>query len=140
MSVRVGALLADLVFFGIFVVVMSVIMHTPGLQTAPDGTIQYQALADFIDVCCWLSVLLYVPVCWYVFGGTVGQRLLGLRVARASDGKPLGVGRVALRYLVWATCLCLIVPAVIAAAVAAGDPQKRAWTDFAGDSVVVARS
>ena len=79
-----------------------------------------------------------VPVCWYLLEGTPGQRLLRLRIVRASDGERIGIGRILLRYLVWAFCLwAFCIPAVIAAVVANDHPQKRAWTDLAGDSVVV---
>jgi len=134
---RAGALTLDLVFFCVFGVVLSGIMHTPGLQTI-NGTVQDQTLANVIDLASWLIVLLYVPVCWCILEGTPGQRLLGLRVVRASDGRKLGIGRILLRYVVWAFCLgALCIPAVIAAVIASDHPQKRAWTDFAGDSVVV---
>ena len=136
-GVRAGALVLDSVFFCIFGFILALIMGIPGLKTV-NGTIQYQTLANVIDLASWLIVLLYVPACWYFFEGTPGQRLLGLRIARASDGRKLGIGRILLRYLVWAFCLCaLCIPAVIAAVIGSEDPQKRAWTDYAGDSVVV---
>ena len=140
MGIRTGALVLDFIFFCVFGVVLSVIMNAPGFETV-DGRVQYQALANVIDFVSWSIFLLYVPVCWYFFEGTAGKRLLGLRIVRASDGGKLGLGRVLLRYLVWAFCLgvCFI-PAVIAAVVGNEDPHKRAWTDYAGDSVVVKQS
>jgi uncharacterized RDD family membrane protein YckC len=137
MGIRAGALVLDFVFFCICGLVLSVIMGAPGFETV-NGRVEYQTLATFIDIVSWSIFLLYVPVCWYLFEGTPGKRLLGLRIVRASDGRKLGIGRIILRYLVWAFCIYLLfIPAIIAALVGNEDPQKRAWTDYAGDSVVV---
>jgi uncharacterized RDD family membrane protein YckC len=136
-GIRTGALVLDFFFFCVIGFVLAEIMHTPGLQTV-NGTIRDQSLASAIDLVSWLTFLLYVPVCWYFLEGTAGQRLLGLRVVRASDGRKLGIGRLLVRYLMWAFCLCaLCIPAVIAAVMGAEDPQKRTWIDQVGDSVVV---
>ena len=127
----------DSIFFLVFTFVVTEIMNAPGLQTV-NGTVQYQTLANVILLATWLIVLMYIPVCWHLFEGTPGQRLLRLRIVRASDGERIGIGRILLRYLVWAFCLWpFCIPAVIAAVVANDHPQKRAWTDLAGDSVVV---
>jgi uncharacterized RDD family membrane protein YckC len=135
-GVRVGALVLDSVFFFIFFLAVGVVMDMPGLATV-DGTIQYQWLSTAIGLSAWAIGLFYVPVCWYLFGGTAGQRLLSLRVVRASNGAKVGIGRILLRYLVWAICLSFFIPAIIAGVLASGDRQKRAWTDIAGESVVV---
>jgi uncharacterized RDD family membrane protein YckC len=136
-GIRVGALVLDFLFFCVFGLVLSMIMHTPSLETV-DGTIRDQTLANVIDFSSWTIALLWVPVWWYFSQGTPGQRALGLRIVRASDGGRLGIGRVLLRYFVWSLCLCaLCIPAVVAAVVADADARKRAWTDYAGDSVVV---
>jgi len=136
-GVRFGALAVDAIFFCIFGVALSLFMNMPGLETV-DGKIQYQTLANVIDVASWLIVLLYVPVCWYFFAGTPGQRLLKLRIVRATDGGRLGIGRIVLRYLTWGFCMIMfLIPAAVAGIFAAENPRKRAWPDLAGDSVVV---
>jgi uncharacterized RDD family membrane protein YckC len=135
-GIRIGALLLDSIFFYIFIVIIAEVMDSPGLKTV-NGVIQDQGLAYVIGATSVLISLFYVPVCWFLFNGTAGQRMLSLRVVRSSDGGKLSVGRILLRYLVWAFCLCLLVPAIIAGITAVFNPKKRAWTDYAGDSVVV---
>jgi uncharacterized RDD family membrane protein YckC len=84
--------------------------------------------------------LLYVPFCWYLFGGTPGQRALGLRVVRASDGQNLGLGAVLLRYLVWAICTGSVILGIIAAVMAAENPYKQSWPDDVAKSLVIRRA
>ncbi|MDC0770548.1 RDD family protein [Streptomyces sp. HD] len=52
----------------------------------------------------WAVAVLYLGVCWTVTGGTVGDRLLGLRVTRLG-GRLLGVLRALLR-----AALCVTFP------------------------------
>jgi uncharacterized RDD family membrane protein YckC len=66
-----------------------------------------------------------VILTWLV-GASFGQRLVGLRVI-GIDGRPLGLGRVALRTLL----ICLVVPALVM------DSQGRGLHDRAARSVVV---
>ncbi|MFI7413022.1 RDD family protein [Streptomyces sp. NPDC049627] len=52
----------------------------------------------------WVLAVLYLGVCWAVTGGTAGDRLLGLRVARRA-GRLLGTPRALLR-----AALCVTFP------------------------------
>ncbi len=137
-GVRFGALVLDAVAFVGFLAVVGALLGALGFRTADGVTIHTTASDVFIGSYI-LIMFLWVPTCWYVFEGTIGQRLLGLRVVRASDGRPLGLGRVFVRYLMWTICLVTVVAGVIAAAIASGDPYKRAWPDNVADSVVVKR-
>jgi uncharacterized RDD family membrane protein YckC len=88
----------------------------------------------------WLLFLLcYQPACWYFFGGTVGQRAFGLRVVRAADGRPLGLGSALVRFVIFAVSTATVILGLIAAVMASDDPFKRAWHDEAARSVVVRR-
>jgi hypothetical protein len=84
-------------------------------------------------------VLSYHPASWYVFDCTLGQRALGLRVRRRSDGQSLGFGAVNVRYVVFCVETLLFPLGIIAGAMAANDPMKRVWHDEAAGSVVVRR-
>jgi uncharacterized RDD family membrane protein YckC len=88
----------------------------------------------------WLFALVYHPVCWYVFEATPGQKAVGLRVVRASDGQALGLGAVLVRYLIFFIVTVLLPLAIISALMAANDPFKRAWHDQLARSVVVRRT
>jgi uncharacterized RDD family membrane protein YckC len=88
----------------------------------------------------WIWVLFFMayhPACWYAFGSSLGQRALGLRVVRASDGLKVGLGAVLIRYVIFAVSTGTVILGIIAAAMANEDPFKRAWHDEAARSVVV---
>lgn len=129
MTIRIGALLIDaaLMIGALLIVFLAEGVFGPGTL----GT----ALATNI----WLVLLVgYHPTCWWLFEASIGQRVLRLRVARAQDGRSLGVGRTVIRFLVWAVCTTAVIPG-IAALVANDDPRKQTWWDKAADSVVVRR-
>ena len=73
------------------------------------------------------------------FQGTIGQRALGIRVVRAADGKPLGIGATIIRYILFAVFTCTIIIGIIAAIAGADDPAKQTWMDKAAGSVSVKR-
>jgi uncharacterized RDD family membrane protein YckC len=93
--------------------------------------------ATVISLLWFLFLVAYHPTCWWAFQGTLGQRVLGLRVVRATDGGALGVGETTIRYLLFAICTVTIVPGLIAAAVAGDKLDRRTWWDDAAGSVVV---
>ena len=86
----------------------------------------------------WVFALAYFPVSWWAFQGTLGQRLLRLRIVRARDGGPLGVGETTIRFLLFAVCMgFFMIPAIIAAVMAADNPTRRTWWDDAAGTMVV---
>ena len=86
----------------------------------------------------WMFVVAtYHPACWYIFEGSIGQRLLGLRVVRAVDGQSLTLGAVTIRYMIFVVVTLVIPLAILSAAMANRDPLKRAWHDQTVGSVVV---
>jgi uncharacterized RDD family membrane protein YckC len=92
-----------------------------------------------ISLIWWLLVLIYHPACWWVFGATLGQKALGLRVAQAANGQSLGIGAVLVRYLIFSIVTVIFPLGLISGAMASSDPFKRAWHDDVARSVVVRR-
>jgi len=77
---------------------------------------------------------LYFVLLWSKLGGTLGQRLLGLRVVDAATGTNIGIGRAIGRYIGY-----LISSAVLAIGLiwAAFDPRKQGWHDKMASTFVV---
>ena len=139
-GVRFGALVIDGIIMVVGLVIAGLLAEAAGIRHYADGYSSYSSAATAVT---WIWVLFFVcyhPACWYVFGSSLGQRALGLRVVRASDGLKLGLGAVLIRYAVFAVCTGTVILGIIAAAMASDDPFKRAWHDEAGRSVVVRRA
>jgi uncharacterized RDD family membrane protein YckC len=131
---RFGALVIDFIILVASLFALSMAMVSMGLSAENDP----QAMT-LVSIVWWLLVLMYHPACWYAFGASAGQKALGLRVARASDGQALGIGGVLARFLVFASVTVVIPLGLISAVMAAQDPYKRAWHDQVARSVVVGR-
>lgn len=135
-GVRLGALLIDAAFvFASMLLVDLLLILVDGPSTVGDAT----PAAVAISLLWVFFVLSYHPASWYVFDCTLGQRALGLRVRRQWDGQSLGFGAVNVRYLVFCVETLIFPLGIIAGAMAANDPMKRAWHDEAAGSVVVKR-
>ena len=80
----------------------------------------------------------YFPFFW-TRGATPGQKICGLRVARASDGAPIAAATATIRFVVELveTVAIVIGVGIAAFCIAAFDRRKRAWHDIAVDTVVV---
>jgi uncharacterized RDD family membrane protein YckC len=78
--------------------------------------------------------IIYMPVMWAWKGATLGQMALGLKVVRASDGGPIGVGGAILRYIGLIIALLVIYIGVIWIAF---DPKKQGWADKIAGTVVI---
>jgi uncharacterized RDD family membrane protein YckC len=87
-----------------------------------------------------LYVILLIPILYYIIGwglgGTIGQRVLGMRVADAETGKPIGVLRGLLRFIGYIISVAVIFIGLIWVAF---DPRKQGWHDKFANSVVVRR-
>jgi uncharacterized RDD family membrane protein YckC len=135
-GIRLGAIVIDAI-----IVVVSYFGLAFGLaasgQSTRTGEISPAATAA---VLAWmLFALAYHPVCWYVFGATPGQKVLGLRVAQASSGESLGVSAVLIRFVIFAFTTVMIPVGIISAVMTSQDPFKRAWHDEIARSIVVKR-
>jgi hypothetical protein len=115
----------------------AMVMAATGITSSSDKTLS--PAADALYVMWWLFALAYHPACWYVFGATLGQKAIGARVARASDGQALGIGEVLVRYLIFAMVTAAVPLGIVSAIMASNDRFKRAWHDIVSRSVVVKR-
>ncbi len=86
-------------------------------------------------------VLIAIPVVYsivlWAFGGTVGQRVLGLRVVDASTGGNLGIGKSILRYVGF---IISTIPVYIGLIWVGFDSRKQGWHDKIAGSLVVRRA
>lgn len=137
-GIRLGALIIDAVVALVIIVGGTVIADQFGVTQVGNASIYSPAALAVSWI--WIGILIaYVPTCWWVFRGTIGQLMLGLQVVRAADGKKLGIRATTIRYMVWLLCTCTILTGIVASIVAADKPDKRAWPDDASGSVVVKR-
>jgi uncharacterized RDD family membrane protein YckC len=136
-GVRFAALLIDIVlmivtYFGVVLVV-----ENAGLGRYVRGSYVYSQTATALVLVWFAFAIAYHPFCWYFSGRSLGQRALGLRVVRASDGLKLGLGAILIRYIIFIVTTGTVLLGIIAAGMAARDPFKRAWHDKVARSVVV---
>jgi uncharacterized RDD family membrane protein YckC len=94
---------------------------------------QFYPLSGLLQL---LSVAYYVGF-WTWRGQTPGMMLLGLRIARESDGTPPGLGRSILRYVGFVISQ---IPLFLGFIWVAFDSKKQGWHDKIAGTVVVRRS
>ena len=135
--VRFGALLVDaIVVIAIaFATVLAVASVNPsgsgGSSDSPESLALSLALLVFL--------LIYHPVCWYLFGQSVGQKALGMQILRAANGAPIGLSDVLARYAIFFLVTLVFPLGIISAVMAAQDPFKRAWHAQVARTIVVRR-
>ncbi len=78
--------------------------------------------------------LLYSVLLWSLFGGTLGQRMLGLHVVDAATGRNIGIGRSLGRYVGFVISAAVLYIGLIWAAF---DPRKQGWHDKMASTFVV---
>jgi len=110
--------------------VRSLVMAGLGWELQPTEGI---GLARFLMLAMALSAVYHI-FCWARFGATPGKALLGLRVVRAGDDGPVGVGTAALR---WVGYLLSSLPFGYGFFAALADPAKRTWHDRLSKTRVV---
>ena len=76
----------------------------------------------------------YFVFLWSMLGGTLGQRLLGLRVVDAATGRRIGIGRAIGRYIGYLISSFALLIGLIWAAF---DPRKQGWHDKIASTFVV---
>jgi uncharacterized RDD family membrane protein YckC len=129
------------------IVVVGALLAESALGTMLVMIVNAKAGDSFYDVIVavaawtWMALVFgYHPACWYFFRATPGQRALGLKVVRLSDGTRLGVVGVLVRFLIFSVETLMPPLGLVSAITASKDPFKRAWHDEAAGSVVVQRS
>jgi uncharacterized RDD family membrane protein YckC len=82
-----------------------------------------------------LSLVYFVGL-WTYMGGSIGQRILGMRVVDAATGQPIGLGKAVVR---WLGLLLSFFVCFIGVIWVAFDPRKQGWMDKIAGTVVVRR-
>ena len=99
---RFGALLIDVLVLGLVGLVIGLMAHLPGFEATKtgNGTVVFSSTTDS----GWSSVLygalsaVYFIGSWLALGASPAQKLLGLRVCRASGPIPLAPAAAAIRW------------------------------------------
>jgi uncharacterized RDD family membrane protein YckC len=128
--IRVVAYIIDAILLGIIGVV---IIAAFGVDVTDPNLTQngrYQGAQVFDLVVSFV----YFAGLWTVMGGSLGQRIFGMRIVDANSGAPIGFGKAALRWLglVISFFVCFI--GVIWVAF---DARKQGWMDKIAGTVVV---
>jgi len=128
--IRVVAYIIDAILLGIIGVV---IIAAFGVDVTDPNLTQngrYQGAQVFDLVVSFV----YFAGLWTVMGGSLGQRIFGMRIVDANSGAPIGFGKAALRWLglVISFFVCFI--GVIWVAF---DSRKQGWMDKIAGTVVV---
>jgi uncharacterized RDD family membrane protein YckC len=89
-----------------------------------------------ISLALFAITVLYFVLLWVKRGATIGQSVLGLRVARERDGGPIGWGAAIVRYIVLMIGFSIFYLGVIWVAF---EPRKRGWADLVAGTLVVKR-
>lgn len=81
--------------------------------------------------------LLYFVILWSKFGGTFGQRMLGLHVVDAATGRNIGIGRSIGRFVGYVISGAALDIGLIWVAF---DPRKQGWHDKIASTFVVRKA
>ncbi len=136
-GLRLGALLIDGVVIYASLLLAAGLSSALGADLAASDWFKGVAMALFS---MWgVFAACYMPLFWWTLQGTIGQRLLGLRVL-GIDGHELSLQAAVLRYGVWLVCAATLVLALAGALAAGKDPARRMWWDETAGSVVVRRN
>lgn len=135
---RVGAYLIDAVPPILLAWVLFLVIAA---RSTPTEEVGYSASPNpSLDLVLWLLVALVVGA-YFVFyngrGGTIGKRLLGLKVVDVGTGTPIGPGRALLRYVVWVIPNCCCIPLSALSPVFDSSKRLRGWHDMAARSIVI---
>lgn len=109
----------------------AVVSGSPYVTTC--GTTFYGSLW-IIDLVGLVVGFLYFVLLWSKFGGTLGQRMLGLHVVDAATGANIGIGRAIGRYIGYLISAFVLLIGLIWAAF---DPRKQGWHDKMASTFVV---
>jgi uncharacterized RDD family membrane protein YckC len=119
---------------------MSILFPQHGLSTCPQmvsagmcaSTARYYLAASTLPD--FVLTLLYFVLTWWLIGGTLGQRLLGLRVVDATTGARISLRQSIGRFFgyllsIWVLCIGLIWTGL--------DTYKQGWHDKLAHTYVV---
>jgi uncharacterized RDD family membrane protein YckC len=128
--IRVVAYIIDAIILAIIgaiiITILGVNLSDPNLaqNSRYQGAQAFDLIVGFI----------YFAGLWTVLGGSLGQRILGMRVVDANTGAPIGFGKAALRalglYISFLVCFIGVIWVAF-------DARKQGWMDKIGGTVVV---
>lgn len=90
----------------------------------------------FLLIMTIVVTVLYFVLLWVKRGATLGQSLLGIRIARESDGGPIDWGAAIIRYVMMLISFWIFYLGVIWVAF---EPRKRGWHDMVAGTLAVRR-
>jgi uncharacterized RDD family membrane protein YckC len=109
-------------------------------NAAATGTLVITCQGSFISSIGYFELigiaveLAYFVILWSRFGGTLGQRLLGLHVVDAATGQNIGIGRAIGRFVGYVISGVALDIGLIWVAF---DPRKQGWHDKIASTFVV---
>ena len=128
--IRVAAYIIDAIILGI---IGAIIATALGVNFSDPNVAQngrYQSASGLNLVVAFI----YFAGLWTVMGGSLGQRILGMRIVDANSGAPIGFGKAALRalglYISFLVCFIGVIWVAF-------DARKQGWMDKIGGTVVV---
>jgi uncharacterized RDD family membrane protein YckC len=125
----IDTVIVDGITYGLLVATKPISCITSDGTTCIPGTTTISAV---------FYVLLLIPVVYFIglwaVGGTIGQRVLGLRVVSAATGANLGVARSLLRFVGYLISTAALFIGLIWAGF---DARKQGWHDKIADSFVL---
>jgi uncharacterized RDD family membrane protein YckC len=128
--IRVVAYIIDGIILGIIGAIVLTILGVNVSDPSAAQNGRYQGASAFN----LLVSFIYFAGLWTVMGGSLGQRILGMRVVDANSGAPIGFGKAALR---WLGLIISFAVCFIGVIWVAFDARKQGWMDKIGGTVVV---
>jgi uncharacterized RDD family membrane protein YckC len=128
--IRVVAYIIDAIILGI---VGAIIYAILGVNIGDPNVMSSGAYQGAQGINLVISAAYFAGL-WTVMGGTLGQRIFGMRVVDANTGQPIGVGKALLR---WLGLLISFLVCFIGVIWVAFDARKQGWADKIASTVVV---
>ena len=130
--IRVVAYIIDAIILGIIGGILSVPL---GVNYSDVNSLNSAAVRTSNGIDLVLSLVYFVGL-WTYMGGSIGQRILGMRVVDATSGQPIGLGKAVIR---WLGLLLSFFVCFIGVIWVAFDARKQGWMDKIAGTVVVRR-
>ena len=130
--IRVVAYIIDAIILGIIGGILSVPL---GVNYSDVNSLSSAGSRTSNGIDLVLSLVYFVGL-WTYMGGTIGQRILGMRVVDATSGQPIGLGKAVIR---WLGLLLSFFVCAIGVIWVAFDGRKQGWMDKIAGTVVVRR-
>jgi uncharacterized RDD family membrane protein YckC len=134
--IRFAAYLIDVIPISILAGVLNFSTGTAfTCETGPAG--YFRCHGGGSSVGTWLGVLVlgvYWVLTWSMLGGSLGQKVFGIRVVNAADGRRIDLGKAIVRYIGF---VLSSIPFALGLIWAGFDLRKQGWHDKLANTVVV---